>query len=353
MHFVHIVMQSMAFMYLTIAIVSCNPNPASTTPDIRLTLQSASATAKAISASATSLPGTAPPTPTATPSPTPASTPRLPNFETLPDSPISGDTWTAPIDGMTLVYIQPGSFWRGSRYDFIPGEPDERPYKKITLDGFWIDQTEVSNAMYAFCVEDGACQPPLYTGSATRHSYYDNRDYANYPVIFTSWYQAQDYCSWAGRRLPTEAEWEKAARGTDGRRYPWGWISSPETGSRDNRLNFCDINCSFIYHNPKYDDGYADTSMIGSYPPGASPYGVLDTAGNVWEWTADWYIVRYYDEAPDQNPPGPDAGNARVIRGGSWLEGTYKGILLSFRAANRSWRDPSQAINNLGFRCAY
>jgi serine/threonine-protein kinase len=200
------------------------------------------------------------------------------------------------------------------------GEADEKPIHTVNLDAFWIDQTEVTNAMYAKCVQDANCSQPSDT---TR---YDNSDYANHPVVFVSWNDAETYCSWAHRRLPTEAEWEKAARGTAGRTYPWG--NKPTSSSLLN------------YNSERTDE----TAAVGSYPEGASPYGALDMAGNVWEWVADWYNV-YPGGDPTEST---DFGQKkRVMRGGSWTSSAS-----SVRSANRGWDNPTSSSVKVGFRCA-
>ena len=167
--------------------------------------------------------------------------------------------------------------------------------------------------MYQECVAQHACPKPQYTRSSTRSDYFGNHTFDDYPVIYVNWRAAAAYCLWAGGRLPTEAEWEKAARGTDRRLFAWG--NSPPTGER---ANYCDRNCTDDLNDPSQDYRYRDTTPIGSFPAGASFYGVLDMAGNVWEWTADWFQPVYYKVSPQENPLGPASGERRVVRGGWW-----------------------------------
>jgi formylglycine-generating enzyme required for sulfatase activity len=229
---------------------------------------------------------------------------------------------------MTMVFIPAGDFLMGSVNSDSSASDDEKPQRTVYLDAYWIDQTEVTNAQYALCVAAGVCQPPSETQSYTRSSYYGDAQYDNYPVIYVSWNEAAAYCAWVGGRLPTEAEWEKAARGTDGRIYPWG-----------NQ----DPNCQLV----NYSSCAGDTSAVGSYPAGASPYGLLDMAGNVWEWVQDRYSDSYYASSPASNPPGPSSGDYRVLRGGAWLNESRNA-----RSADRGWLNPGNRYDSGGFRCS-
>jgi formylglycine-generating enzyme required for sulfatase activity len=255
-----------------------------------------------------------PPTATFTPIPTSTSTP-------TPAGPGLGSTWVRPADGMVMVYVPAGEFQMGSTE-----KDSEQPIHTVVLDGFWIGRTEVTNAQYALCVAAGACEPPAKSRSFARDSYYYDSAYADYPVIRVSWYDAVNYCAWAGGRLPTEAEWEYAARGPEGHVYPWG-----------NDTPNCDL--------ANYSrDCVWDTAAVGSYPADASWCGALDMAGNVSEWVADWYGT--YPSGRQENPLGPAAGDSRVVRGGCWF-----GNQRVARCSYRYGRLTEYSHNYLGFRC--
>jgi formylglycine-generating enzyme required for sulfatase activity len=260
-------------------------------------------------------------------------------------TPAESTTRTSEKDQMVEIFIPAGEFIMGSdspeSKQGIPGGRayPEGPQHTVTLPGYWIDKFEVTNRQYALCVADGACNPPEVNYSASHEHYFDSPEFADYPVIFVSWFSAQSYCKWTGRRLPTEAEWEKAARGTDGRLYPWG--NDPISGEY---ANFCDSVCLRTHANPAYYDGYPETAPVGSFPKGASPYGLMDMAGNVWEWTSTVPNPYPYD-ALDGREDSP--GFEQVWRGGPWSNGTWYQ-----RASTRYRSVPIYRYFNLGFRCA-
>ena len=245
---------------------------------------------------------------------------------TLTPSVVAGITMVREKDEMVMVSVPAGSFVMGSK----KGYRNEQPVHAVSLDAYWIDQTEVTNAMYARCVSAMGCKQPDYKGSYTRTSYYDDSGFADYPVVFVSWFDAKNYCFWAGGRLPTEAEWEKAARGRSSRTYPWG-EDAPS--------------CSLGNFNTGTYNCLEDTTEVGSYPYGASPYGALDMSGNVSEWVSDWFDV--YPDTLVYNPTGPTSGDGRVLRGGMWGGGIYQ-VSLTYR----NGVDPDITNYSIGFRCA-
>lgn len=252
----------------------------------------------------------------------PAITPTAKNSMTPTPEPLAGAESINPINSSVMVYVPSGEFIMGND----TGKPNESPEHSVYLDGFWIDKTEVTMGLYLLCVEDGSCHIP----ESQEHRLTDDA-LANHPLVDITWKQANSYCHWAGGRLPTEAEWEKAARGTDGRIYPWGDEIDDGRANINNRLG--------------------GTSEVGSFPEGSSPYGLLDMAGNAAEYVADWYAAGYYLTSPSSNPAGPELGLERVIKGGSWISdgnsstATWRGMV--FPETN------DQVVGSgYGFRCA-
>jgi len=216
-----------------------------------------------------------------------------------------------------LVYIPRGQFIMG-------GDGEDNPEHTVALDAFWIYRNEVTNDMYRLCVATGACTPPAELEDIPDYTEPTLKDR---PVVGVNWGQAQDYCTWMNNRLPTEAEWEKAARGTDGKTYPWG-----ETQPTCQLANL--QNC------------FGRTADILLYPEGKSFYEAFDMAGNVQEWTADWYLSNYYAQSPTENPLGPESGEVRSLRGSSFLSNAEV-----LPAAHRSFLEPQMVEPDLGFRC--
>lgn len=234
-----------------------------------------------------------------------------------------GATIVSEKDGMILVYVPAGEFTMGSD---AGSKSDEKPETKIYLDAFWIDQTEVTNAMYARCVDANQCDAPASSGSFTRSNYFRSSEFRNHPVIYVSWNNALAYCLWVGRKLPTEAEWEKAARGTDARNYPWGNAFPKIT-----LLN--------------YDQSVGDTTEVRKYPAGISFYGAFDMAGNVWEWVGSEY--QPYPYIPEDGREDFNSAESRVMRGGSWLVSSTE-----VRSTHRGKGNSTFTNFSLGFRCA-
>lgn len=292
------------------------------------------------------------------------------------EGPVPIETQVRPIDRMTMVYVPAGEFlmgntgvqwmWNGS---LVAGDlglqvyTDESPQHTVYLDAFWIDQTEVTVGMFRTFVEaagyettaeregwgapwtDGPMEEewPHIPGTDWQHPHGpESSAEDDHPVVQVSWEDAAAYCEWAGGQLPSEAQWEKAARGTDGRLWPWG------DTYEGNRGSFCGASCPVKrWNHDSYDDGYALTSPVGSFPSGASPYGALDIAGNIWEWVADWYDADYYTDSPNENPTGPSYGTERTQRGGAWLD-NESWVRTTVRHSTPPWA----RFDDLGFRCA-
>jgi len=230
------------------------------------------------------------------------------------------------------VRVPGGEFLMGS----APGEgaADERPEHRVTVASFFVDRYEVTNQRYQACVQAGRCTAPTLLSSHRRAEYFGDPRFADYPVIFVEWKQAAAFCAFAGGRLPTEAEWEKAARGPAPslRRFPWGDATPDCSRANLGGAGSC----------------VGDTDRVGRRLAGASPYGAMDMAGNVWEWVADWYDPRFYDRSPKADPRGPASGRLKVMRGGCWLSGAD-----SLRVSCRKAELPASWAYNVGFRCAY
>jgi len=263
-------------------------------------------------------------------------------------------TETTDAKGTTMRLIPAGAFVMGGDPDRASAEciklsgncshtyEDEAPPHEVYLDAYYIDIYEVTNALYKVCVDSSWCGPPGNSITSLEViNHYGDSKFDNYPVVHITWNQASAFCAWRGARLPSEAEWEKAARSTDGRTYPWGDAFDGE------KTNVCDKNCKGGSSNPYVDDGYAESAPVGSFPQDVSPYGIYDLAGNVFEWTADWYDEKYYRTSPAINPKGPLSGEHHVKRGGSWW---YSGNIA--RSAGRSWGELVYASYLTGFRCA-
>jgi formylglycine-generating enzyme required for sulfatase activity len=257
---------------------------------------------------------------TATPLPS-TDTPAPEPTQTLVPVPLSGPqngTTMKWIDGSMLVYIPSAEFTMGNA-------GFDAPVRTVAVDGFWMYQTKVTNRMFAQCVAVGACSAPT---EELGGPVYSNPQYANHPVVGVTWDQAQTYCGWAQGQLPTEAQWEKAARGTDGRTYPWG-----------NDKPACDL------LNLGYCTGR--TSEVDAFSAGVSPYGLYDMAGNIFEWVSDWYGDSYYSSAPAANPTGPESGQYRSIRGSS-----FETDFSQVESAMRHFGGQTYHSRDLGFRCA-
>ena len=281
---------------------------------------------------------TATPTPTAIPTAIPTSTPTLqlsatPTIKTnnSPGYDIGSET-VRPKDGSEMVYVPAGNFTMGASRDDPDAQADEFPSHRVFVDAFWIDKYEVTIELYQKCANEGVCTK----------LYIDTPEYSDFnwslqlPMITVNWNDATTYCEWAGGRLPTEAEWEKAAKGIDERFYPWG-------NSFDGiQANYCDDLCGQPWSDKTANDKYGVTSPVGQFSATKSYYGAYDMAGNVWEWVEDWY-----DAYPGATFQTDDFGETlKVQRGGSWFDTKDE-----LRTTRRGAAPPDSAYRNFGFRC--
>lgn len=254
-------------------------------------------------------------------------------------------------DGMPMVFVPSGTYPRGSDAADPNADPDETPQRDVTIDAFYIDKYEVSVAQYAAFLSDvgdhrSSCGGGVDCARTSAETdggtyllenqerpdpYFAQNNFGNFPINYVSWPGARDYCNWAGGRLPTEAEWEYAARGTDGRIYPWG--NEPPDRSK-----------------AVFESDFRSLLAVDTLPDGASPFGALSMAGSMWEWVGDWYDAEYYAWGPDTNPPGPPQGTERVARGGAWV---IDNTAARIRAANRNSFRPAAMRADVGFRCAF
>ncbi len=228
----------------------------------------------------------------------------------------------SPHKGQPMVLIPAGEFAMGSDR----GQDDEQPVHRVSIKAFYLDALEVTVSRYAEFLMSQKPDPPFKWNEAS------DGPHVNKPVVGVNWYDARDYCRWVGRRLPTEAEWELAARGTDGRMYPWGSTHPTKGHANAGQTKW---------------RGYDTLTNVGQFELGKTPNGVYDLAGNLWEWVADWYDAAYYQFSPRENPSGPSAGPLRVLRGGAWNNDSK-----AIRSANRAGYAPDDRRNDVGFRCA-
>jgi formylglycine-generating enzyme required for sulfatase activity len=295
------------------------------------------------------------------------SAPKATPTPSLPTAGQSGETRI--INGIEMVYVPTGEFTMGNTQEEADNAlqqcNEERgscdltwftwwvPAHTVTVDGFWIGKYEVTNAQYQKFIDAGGYSIQKWWSeegwkwvqnvNRKQPLFWNREEFKgdNFPVVGLTWYEADAFARWAGMRLPTEAEWEKAARGTDGRQYPWG------NENDGKRLNSCDRGCAFGWKDDRWDDGYATTSPVGTFLDGASPYGALDMAGNAQEWCSDWFGEEYYKESPANNPAGPSSGKWRVWRGSGW-----KWYLVFNRCTYRAGIEPNLAGDTYGVRVA-
>jgi formylglycine-generating enzyme required for sulfatase activity len=234
-----------------------------------------------------------------------------------------------------LIEIPGGSFEMGCPADAAECDADNQPPHAVTVSPYAIEKTEVTVAAYTECVEAGGCSEATSGAPCS----YGDAQAGLHPINCVTWQQAVDYCAWKGRRLPSEAEWEFAARSNTGRLFPWGSAEASCTFAHMYQM---------LTETSTFGCDSNDTARVGSYPTGTSPFGLFDMAGNVEEWTADWYGETYYAESPGEDPSGPSEGTLRVVRGGDWYDASPNNL----RTIERARAMPSIGAAERGFRCA-
>jgi iron(II)-dependent oxidoreductase len=297
--------------------------------------------------------GHGPPTPTTTALTTTTMTPTAATMIPNTTEPATGTMKVRTADGAEMVYVPRGEFSMGSTPEDVDDAlalcseqyqycnhwfySREAPEHLVAVTDFRLDRNEVTNDRYRLCVEAGACGvPPVCDGDEAA---YEDPDAADHPVVCVDWEEASTYCEWAGGRIPTEAEWEYAAAGPDGRNYPWGDLFGAAV------TNYCDAGCPESHADPLSADGFQRTAPVASLPGDVSWVGALDLGGNAAEWVGDW--LGDYPPGPVADPTGPAEGAQRVIRGGSW-----KSPAVYSRTSLRAAADPDTRLSQLGFRCA-
>ena len=297
------------------------------------------------------------PTNTATkiaPTRVPATATKIPATAAPTDAPTAEPTTNVvaapPADfaPTELITIPEGSFKMGGKAE--NDDPDEKPFHDVELYEFRIEKFEVTNAQYQACVAAKVCAPPVSNASYTRDAYFGNPEFANYPVVNVTWNDANAYCTWLGRRLPNEAEWERAAKGVENWRYTWsnsiGMHFEWNAIFHGSPISFCEASCPLQNYWGDVNDGFPDTAPVGRFAEfdSSSGFGVIDMAGNVAEWTNNWYYGNAYAEGMDIYGPNEPTG-VKAVRGGSWASEPT-------RNSDRDPRAPDYASDRIGFRCA-
>lgn len=368
------VLRSLFFLFVLLPLAAC-AQAASFAPSPPLTARAASGVATNLPATPTTIAlptatatqqasptRTEPPTATREPLPTNTRTPthvpptatKIPAMAThtptkIPPTVIPTNQPTnQPFAPTELIAIPEGVLRMGGKAD--TDDPDEKPFHDVTMYEYRIDKYEVTNAQYQACVAAGVCPAPAKNSSYTRPSYFGNPEFANYPVVNVTWHDANAYCAWIGRRLPNEAEWERAAKGVENWRYTWsnsiGMHFEWNAIFHGSPISFCEASCPLPNYWQDVNDGFPDTAPVGQFSEydNSSGFGVIDMAGNVAEWTNNWYDANAYTDGNDIYGPSEPTG-AKVVRGGSWADEPR-------RNSDREPQAPDYSSDRIGFRCA-